>query len=204
MFNFFRNNQKKSKNPFDLMMIAFKKGLFIEALEWGEKALESKSKFYSDGDVYTYMAECYKSYGNSFKVIENYEKAVKSNPNNADFHRNLGVAYRESGKIQEALAEYEKALEIQPNEVLTITSLAILHLFLGNFDESEKLFLEAIEKKGDGTARAYGNYALLLAMKKDFKKARAMLENAHIFGYENTDYVKNRINTLEKEIQENK
>lgn len=43
-----------------------------------------------------------------------YQKLIAANPNQAEFHNNLGSVYADMGKTAEAQAEFEKAAQINP------------------------------------------------------------------------------------------
>jgi len=53
---------------------------------------------------------------NNLKVAQNlYKKILKTNPNYAGVHYNLGITYKELGEYQKAISSYEKAIQIEPN-----------------------------------------------------------------------------------------
>ena len=47
--------------------------------------------------------------------LEDAQKKVRQNPNDADAHYNLGVAYYNLGQYQEAVASYKEAIRIKPD-----------------------------------------------------------------------------------------
>jgi len=49
------------------------------------------------------------------EAIFRWEKVVRSNPNSAAAHNNLGVAYEKKGDFEKAELEYKKALQLSPN-----------------------------------------------------------------------------------------
>jgi len=48
------------------------------------------------------------------KAVENFQKAMQLDPNNAGLHNNLGSVYAEMGKVDDAKAEFQKAADINP------------------------------------------------------------------------------------------
>ena len=54
---------------------------------------------------------------NKYKeAIENYEKAIKVNPNQDNYYNNLGISLHNLKKYKEAIKNYEKAIKINPND----------------------------------------------------------------------------------------
>ena len=63
---------------------------------------------------------------NNLQVAENlYNETLKTNPNYAGAHNNLGIVLNELGEHQKAMSSYQKAIQIQPN-------YAAAHYNLGN------------------------------------------------------------------------
>ena len=55
--------------------------------------------------------------GESQNALRYYEKAIKSKPNYADAHINLGIAFKSLKKNEQALSCFEKAIKIQPEYI---------------------------------------------------------------------------------------
>jgi tetratricopeptide (TPR) repeat protein len=71
-------------------------------------------------------------------------EALKSNPNRAEVHWELGYAYRFAGMLQESLAECERARQIDPGVKLNSSALNT-YLYLGQYDR----FLESLPPTDD-------------------------------------------------------
>ena len=53
---------------------------------------------------------------NNLQVAESlYKKILKTNPNSAGVHNNLGMMYKELEEYQKAINCYEKAIQIDPD-----------------------------------------------------------------------------------------
>jgi tetratricopeptide (TPR) repeat protein len=48
------------------------------------------------------------------EAIEQFHKALRMNPNNAEVHANLGLALLASGQPRESIPEFEVALRLNP------------------------------------------------------------------------------------------
>ena len=53
--------------------------------------------------------------GRTSEAIDQYEQALRINPNYADAHSNLGAALAQMGRISEAIEQFKAALRINPN-----------------------------------------------------------------------------------------
>ena len=50
---------------------------------------------------------------NNFQVAENlYKEILKTNPNHAEAHNNLGIIFKELGELQKAVDCYQKVIQI--------------------------------------------------------------------------------------------
>lgn len=70
---------------------------------------------------------------------------LKTNPNHAALHWELGYAYRFAGMLQESVAECEKARQLDPLVKRTNGSLLNAYLYLGEYDK----FLESLPDAND-------------------------------------------------------
>ena len=91
-------------------------------------------------------------------------EAIKTNPNYADAHWELGYAYRFAGMLNESVAECERARQLDP-EVKSNGSVLNAYLYLGPYDN----FLRSLPDVGDSFFwfyRGLGEY-----YRRDFAKA---------------------------------
>jgi tetratricopeptide (TPR) repeat protein len=56
------------------------------------------------------------AYGKFEAAIEDFTKAIKLNPNVADYYYNRGIAYGKLEQYEKALADINKAMELYPND----------------------------------------------------------------------------------------
>jgi tetratricopeptide (TPR) repeat protein len=50
------------------------------------------------------------------RAVQDYEEALRLDPNNAQYFRNRGNAYRIAGDRDRAVADYRKALILKPDD----------------------------------------------------------------------------------------
>mgnify|MGYP000548343664 CR=1 FL=1 len=83
---------------------------------------------------------------NNLKVAENlYKKILKTDPNHASAHNNLGLVFQAFGEFQKARSCYEKAIEIQPNFADAYNNLGNVLQELGDSNEAKICFEKAIK-----------------------------------------------------------
>ena len=63
---------------------------------------------------YNHLGSIYKIKGNYHLSEMYYEKAIESNPFNAEAHNNPGVIYRGKGQLSQAEAILKRAKELAP------------------------------------------------------------------------------------------
>ena len=90
-------------------------------------------------DTRVYMANLLTDTGNVEKAVPLLREALKTNPNHAEVHWELGYAYRFAGMLRESAAECERARELDPGVKLH-TSALNAYLYLGQYDR----FLESL------------------------------------------------------------
>ena len=88
-----------------------------------------------------YMANLLTDTGRVEKAVPLLRDAVRTNPNHADVHWELGYAYRFAGMLEQSLAECERARALDPGVKLNTSALNAF-LYLGQYDE----FLQSIPK----------------------------------------------------------
>jgi Flp pilus assembly protein TadD len=71
-------------------------------------------------------------------AIRLYREILKTHPEAAEIHSNLGAALVRDGQVDEGIAEYRKALERMPNEAPVRMNLALAYYKLGRLPEAAR------------------------------------------------------------------
>jgi DNA-binding winged helix-turn-helix (wHTH) protein/TolB-like protein len=134
-----------------------------------EKALSLQPK---QIETQIYMANLLTDTGRVEQAVPLLRDALRTNPNHADAHWELGYAYRFAGMIEQSIAECEKARALDPGVKLN-TSALNGYLYLGQYDK----FLESIPKDSSAAFnvfyRGFGEY-----YKSDFQEATLDFDRA--------------------------
>ncbi|MBD2337488.1 tetratricopeptide repeat protein [Calothrix sp. FACHB-156] len=117
----------KDMNAFRLRGLVYKnKGEWQKALEDYNTVIKNKPE---DVDVYIYLGNWYSDSKNKDKnpdsALENYNKAIEIDENNAQAYRSRGVYYENAKQLDKALEDYKKAIELEPDN-------AYAYIYLGN------------------------------------------------------------------------
>jgi DNA-binding winged helix-turn-helix (wHTH) protein/TolB-like protein len=91
-----------------------------------------------------YMANMFTDTGRVEQAVPLLREALKTNPNQAEIHWELGYAYRFAGMLAESVSESERARQIDPGVKLT-SSAPNGYLYLGEYDK----FLESLPRTED-------------------------------------------------------
>jgi DNA-binding winged helix-turn-helix (wHTH) protein/TolB-like protein/Flp pilus assembly protein TadD len=104
-----------------------------------------------------YMANLDTDTGMVERAVPLLREALRTNPNEAEAHWELGYAYRFGGMLRESSAESEQARRLDPVVKLT-TSAMNAYLYLGEYDK----FLESLPRSTDSALilfyRGFGEY----------------------------------------------
>jgi DNA-binding winged helix-turn-helix (wHTH) protein/TolB-like protein/TPR repeat protein len=108
-------------------------------------------------DARIYMANMFTDTGRVERAVPLLRDALKTNPNHAELHWELGYAYRFAGLLRESVLESEQARQLDP--VVKLNSSALnAYLYLGQYDR----FLESLPKSDDSALiafyRGFGEY----------------------------------------------
>jgi len=124
-----------------------------------------------DGRIY--LANMYTDTGRVERAVPLLREALKTNPNHAEIHWELGYAYRFAGMLSESVAECERARQLDPVVKLN-SSTPNGYLYLGRYDQ----FLQNLPNTEDATLivfyRGLGEY-----YKKNFEQAKANFDHAY-------------------------
>jgi DNA-binding winged helix-turn-helix (wHTH) protein/TolB-like protein len=123
-------------------------------------------------DARIYMANMFTDTGRVEQAVPLLREALKTNPNQAEIHWELGYAYRFAGMLKESVAECERARQLDPSVKLNSSALNG-YLYLGQYDR----FLESLPKTDDVPLivfyRGFGEY-----YKKDWEQAEKNFDHA--------------------------
>ena len=76
---------------------------------------------------------------------ENYDEAIRLNPQNAKAYNNRGVSYHELGDYNWAIYDYEDAIRLDPEYAEAYSNRGLTSQSLGNVEEAERDFQKAKE-----------------------------------------------------------
>jgi tetratricopeptide (TPR) repeat protein len=111
------------------------------------------------------------------KAVEDFDRAIEMDPDNAMYHNNRGVAYLRQKKFDKAVEDFDKTLKIESKFSSGYHNRGMAYSGKGRHDKAIEEFSKVIEMnpsspvlyKDRGTAyRKLGEYELAL---KDFEKA---------------------------------
>jgi tetratricopeptide (TPR) repeat protein len=126
-----------------------------------EKAtrLFSLSAAHGNADAQTMLAEVTKgqtgaAIGENLAndEINQYQEAIRFNPDDADAHENLGIALKRRGEFGEAILQFREAIRIKPDHVDAHYNLGASLINQGQVDEAISEFQEALRLRPDFAA----------------------------------------------------
>jgi Tfp pilus assembly protein PilF len=83
-------------------------------------------------------------------AIQNLEKAVASDPNNADAWNYLGYSYRKKGELDKSFPAYERALKLDPKHREAHEYLGEAYLQAGNLAKAQAQLEKLTQICGQG------------------------------------------------------
>lgn len=88
---------------------------------------------------------CYQS-GDKDQALRHYEEAVRLQPDNSTFQKNLGdFYYVEQGRIEDALRIYVRILETQPKDIETLMATGHICSSLSRWDDARSFYRRVLE-----------------------------------------------------------
>ena len=116
-------------------------------------------------EAHIYMANLFTDTGRVERAVPLLKEALKTNPNHAEVHWELGYAYRFAGMLKESVLECERARQLDPSVKLNSSALNS-YLYLGQYEK----FLQSLPKTNDvpfiAFYQGFGEY-----YKKDWERA---------------------------------
>ena len=101
--------------------------------------------------------------------IEEYNKKIEENPNNATYYNNRGNTYFRLKKFEEAIKDYDKAIELDSNNATYYNNRGLTYSRLKKFEEAIKDYDKAIGLDSNNVIYYY-NRALTYAKLKKFDR----------------------------------
>lgn len=109
-----------------------------EALEY----LKIGGKHYSDGDYQ--------------KAARYYEMAIRTMPELADAHFNLGITHEQLNNDNAAVASYRKSISLHPENATAFYNIGVIHAKRGDYQAARDSFTEAARLQPDYAEAQYG------------------------------------------------
>jgi tetratricopeptide (TPR) repeat protein len=125
---------------------------------------------YDKERTHYFLGLIYQNKGKLEIARNEYEKAIKINPNFADAYNNLGNLYIEMKEFENASIVLKKAIKINPNFAIPHNNLGKIYLEKGEFDKAEKAFEKAISITPNLSVAHY-NLGLTYIARLEYKKA---------------------------------
>ncbi len=119
------------------------------------------------------LARLYARVGDVVRARELFQKAVVESPGDSNVRNDFGYFLYELGELQAAEFQLRRALELSPGEQRSRTNLALTLAAADRYDESLKLFEEAV-----GPAAARSNLAVVMAQAGKLSRSREMVASS--------------------------
>ena len=120
--------------------------LYTDAIKEYEAAL----KIRATSTVYSNLGLCYYRTGNTEGAQESYENAIRIDPHNAFAYNNLSALFFRETDYYDALEYAEMALSEDPNMVQALSTAAICCALIGETEDYERYYRQAVTKGYDG------------------------------------------------------
>ncbi len=130
-------------------------------------------KFLNDYSFVRAGNEFFKA-GDKDNAIQEYQKALELNPNNAEAHLKLGfLFYNVEQMHKEGMEHYDKAFQLNPNDPRILHDLGMVLLHQKKIDEAIKYLSEALRRMPNGLDMQYS------AVNMHYNLGRALLYKAN-------------------------
>ncbi len=124
---------------------------------------EEAKKIYNKGNAHL-------NAGEFDRAIEDYDQAIKLDPNFARAFNNRGAMYERKGEFDRAIQDFDKAIALNPEYAEAFNNRGLAYHKKGESDRAIQDFDRAIKLKPN-FARAFGNRGLAYYDKDEFDRA---------------------------------
>ena len=148
-----QQQQQQEQQQFASLKAGFEQGKaaydqknYTEAAADFEKALPMAKDAKNQLVILSRLADSYGKAKQYDKAIDNFQKALALNPNDAELHNALGNTYAEMNKTAEAQAEFQKSAQLDPAAASrAYFNLGAIMYNQGKMDEAAEAFKKATE-----------------------------------------------------------
>ena len=114
---------------------------------------------YNDAVLVAY-ANCLADEGDFKNAEYYYNQAIKYNPNNITAYRALGFIAETRGQYEKAIEYFETLLKVSEHDLISMYEKAVCYAALGNFDEAERLMINAIAVDNENNYEKYKTHIM--------------------------------------------
>ena len=170
--------RSRSKDPRVLNEIA---RAYLEANQNLDKAIgylqTSLGRDNKNTETYLILGDIYLEQNKGGDAMNNYEQALRLNPNLAKVQVRRGNLFVRSRNANQAEEAYKAAMQADPNYAPTYRELGDLYLLVGKYDEAANLYKKNMEMAGSSSEMQY-KYATALYSGKKFDEAHQQIQRA--------------------------
>lgn len=134
------------------------------------------SKYISELEIHSHLAELYNLTKNYQKEIEEYKAILSFNPDDIKANHRLGHAFYQLKSYKNAREYLLKTAILDPGTTDVFLPLGVSCFKISDYQKAEQYLLKAFELKKDSESQFY--LGSIYKMKKDYENAVIMLENS--------------------------
>ena len=123
---------------------------------WGKSDEEIEALNNSNHRLFYNRGLAYRDKGDYDRAIENYDKDLRINPEDANAYYSRGVAYHGKGDYKQAIRDYDEAIRINREDANAYNSRGVAYHGKGDYDQAIQDYDEAI-RINPADANAYNN-----------------------------------------------
>jgi serine/threonine protein kinase/Flp pilus assembly protein TadD len=110
-------------------------------------------------------------------AIEEFNQALKLDPNNGDALNSLAFVYVEMEDYEKAIESFKRYVSVSPGDANPLDSMGYCYFSMGRFDEAVAKFKEALDLKPDWS-HAYWAISYIHALREDYPEAKKWIDRA--------------------------
>lgn len=145
--------RKECQRTADLYAVTVFLGLCYDDMRLYDDAIkeyEAALKIRATSTVYSNLGLCYYRAGNTDGAQDAYENAIRIDPHNAFAYNNLSALFFRETDYYDALEYAEMALAEDPNMVQALSTAAICCALIGETEDYERYYRQAVTNGYDG------------------------------------------------------